>query len=817
MRAKWLRAARRALVVLLVLLLVGALAFWWRARRAFPPDSGVLPAAGLHAAVQVLRDRWGVPHVYAANAHDLFFAQGYVVGQDRLWQLEMSRRMARGRLAELFGRSLLRFDRSTRTLGLARAAEREWQHLPAEARTLLQAYVDGLNAALEQRRGAGRLPLEYALVYAQPEPFSPVDCLAGAKLMYWALSENGAFEMSRARFLAQAGEALARRLLPPYSDGAPVIVPAGVDGYRFLTRSDAKGLAALWPLEPLPGPHRGSNNWVVHGSRTRSGRPLLANDTHLDLFMPSAWYTVGLHGGGFDVAGESFAGLPGVVIGHNAHVAWGLTDLVPDVQDLYVETLDDPARPRRYLFRGAWLDLELERHVLRVRGGDAVPLDVRRTHHGPLVHEALTGFRDERPLALAWTGFDGATLVQSVLDLARASDWNGFRRALSLWDGPHMNFVYADVAGHIGYQAAGSIPTRAPRHGGELPAPGADGTHEWGAPIPFDELPRTFDPPAGFIATANQKVTGPGYPHHLGYEFADPYRALRLQALLAADAQTDVAAAQRMQADTFHLPAEALRPMLLRARPRDATEQAALGVLRDWNLRCDPGQRGAAVYQALYRALVQETVGDELGTKLRDEYMEYYWVHAPVLIDLVQRADDALFDDLTTRDRRETRDDIATRALHAGVAWLRQQAGASTAQWDWGRLHPVRLRHRPFGLLGNALLERVFNYGPVPDPGCDRFTVNVAWFNVDGDEADPFSADAGVSQRVVFDLADWDRAAASNSTGQNEALLHPHRTDLADAWLRHEYHPLPFSRAAVLAHASARLTLEPLSLSSHAR
>jgi penicillin amidase len=799
----------RGLAVALALVALAGLAFVWRARRAFPPVEGTLAAAGLRAPVQVLRDRWGVPHIYAQGAHDLFFAQGYVTGQDRLWQLEVTRRMARGRLAELFGERLLRFDRGVRTLGLGRAAEREWQAMDGSTRALLQAYADGVSAALAQRRAAGRLPLEYALLRFEPEPWTPLDSLACAKLMYWALSENGSFEMSRARFLARAGESVARRLLPPYSDGAPVIVPPGVDGYAFLASSGTRGLPVLWPVEPRPGPYRGSNNWVVHGTRSASGRPLLANDTHLDLFLPSTWYTLGLHGGGFEVAGESFAGLPGIVLGHNERVAWGVTDLVPDIQDLYLETLDDPGQPRRYLFRGEWRPLEVETHTVAVRGGASVTFDVRRTHHGPLVHEALSSYRDTRPLALAWAGFEGATLVRSVLALARAHDWESFRRALLDWDGAHMNFVYADVDGHIGYQAAGRIPTRAAGHGGELPVPGADGAHEWGAPIPFNELPRRFDPPEGFIATANQKVASAEYPHHLGYEFADPYRARRLEALLRADARVSLAAAQRMQADTHHLPAEALRPLFLRAQPQGELEARALAALRAWDLRCDPGGAGPSVYQALYRALVQETVGDELGQELLDEYLEYYWVHGPVMLDAAGRADDALFDDVTTRERRETRDEIATRALRRATAWLAAHAGRSVPDWDWGRLHTVRLRHRPFGLLGNPLLDRVFNYGPVPDPGCDRFTVNVAWFNVDGDEADPFSADAGVAQRLVLDLADWDAAAVSNSSGQNEAPLHPHRTDLSDAWLRHEYHALPFSRAAVESLTAARLTLVP--------
>ncbi|HEX2643729.1 MAG TPA: penicillin acylase family protein, partial [Thermoanaerobaculia bacterium] len=798
-------ALRITALTLLGLGLVLAVAGFWFVRRPWPQTEGTVEAAGLAAPVKVVRDRWGTPHLYAGSGADLFFAQGYVHAQDRFWQMEFNRRVGRGTLAALVGEPLLGYDRATRNLGLLAAAEGEWKRMDPASRAVLEGYARGVNAYLDGHRG--RLALELSLFRDDPAPWTPVDTLLVAKVMYWILSENGSFELSRAHFLARVGEGVVRTLLPPYSEGAPVIVPPEANGYPWARQDVELGFRGLSPLLGVPGPNQGSNNWVVSGQRTATGKPLLANDTHLELFMPSAWYANGLHGGGYDSVGYTLAGTPAVVIGHNKRIAWGVTDLVPDVEDLYLEKLDDPKKPSRYLFQGQWRPLSVHDEVISVKGADPVRMRVVRTHHGPLLNTLGGPMEKAPPTTLAWTGQIGASLVRSLLEINRAGDWGSFRQALSFWDGAHMNFVYADVDGNIGYQAAGRIPIRPRQNTGAVPSPGWTGEYDWQGWIPFAELPTLYNPPAGFVATANQKIVSDDYPYSIGYEYADPYRAIRITDVLARNAKVSVQDSIDLQNDTYHLPAAALRPYLLAVRPADDLEKRALAAVRAWNLRADPQEVGAAIYQVWYRKLVEGLVEDELGKELTAEYMEYYWVHGPVMVSLMQAGTSPLFDDRRT-PRVEHREDIAARALTAAVAWLRERYGADPGQWQWGKPHTLTFRQRPLGLSGVPWLEKLVNAGPFPCPGGDRFTVNATWFT-EADPEHPFAANAGAAQRMVLDAADWDRSVGVNSTGQSEHLFYRHREDLTPLWLAGKVHPLPYTRAAVDKVAESTLTLSP--------
>lgn len=802
-RRRWLLRGLAALVVLAV---AGVLIAAWWLRRPWPQVSGEVAVAGLAAPVTVVRDEWGVPHLYAETAGDLFFAQGWVHAQDRLWQMEFTRRVGRGRLAEVLGEPVLFFDRATRNLGLLRSAEREWGEITGEARQALEAYAAGVNAYLEHRRG--RLGVELALLGVTPEPWQPVDVLVSVKVLYWMLAENASFELTRARFLETVDETVLAEILPPYRDGLPVIVPSEIAAEPHLSAFDPAVWRDLAPILGVPGPGQGSNNWVLAGGRTASGRPILANDTHLELFMPSVWYANGLHGGGYDVVGYSLAGAPAVILGHNGRIAWGISDLVPDVEDVYFERLDDRENPRRYELRGLWRDLAVREERIEVKGAEPVVMTVYETHHGPLLQGLDERLEDAPAAALRWTGDDGHTLFQSALDLDRADDWESFRAALSLWDGPHMSFVYADTAGTIGFQATGLIPRRAPGHSGATPAVGWTGEHEWQGFIPYDELPWALNPPQGFLVTANQRVVGPEYPYPLGYEFADPFRAQRItQMLSTAAAPATLEDSARMQGDTHHLPAEALVPHLLAVEPADELEAAALEEVRGWNLRLDPEETGATVYQVWYRTLVRRLLEDELGEERAREYLEYYWVHGPVMVDLMSAGTSALFDDRRTPET-ETREDLAAAALTEAAGWLAERLGRDPATWRWGRLHTLTLRHRPIGMAEIPLVSDLFNGGTFPSPAGDRFTVNAAWFTLFDPDA-PYAADAGAAQRILIDVGDWDRSLAVNSTGQSEHLFHPNRVDQVPLWRAGEYHPLLFSKQAVEAAGRHTLVLNP--------
>ncbi|MEM7581913.1 MAG: penicillin acylase family protein [Acidobacteriota bacterium] len=799
---RWLKLLAGGLLT--VMIIAALVAFWWL-RRPWPQVSGELTLAGLEAPVEVLRDELGVPQIYANSAADLFFAQGFVHAQDRMWQMEFNRRGGHGTLSAVLGPGTLRYDRASITLGLGAAAQREVDAMPAEARSLLEAYAAGVNAYLDSHRG--RLALEFQLVGVDPEPWTAVDSVVLVKLMYWILAENASFEVSRARFLARVDEAAVAALLPPYSDGAPVIVPSEADGYSWLKDAELEGFKELAPVFGNPGPHQGSNSWAVTGERTTTGRPMLANDTHLDLFMPSAWYANGLHGDGFEVVGFSLIGAPGVVLGHNGTIAWGIADLVPDIQDYYLEELDDSDNPTRYRFGEEWRDLTIEKHTIRVKDAPDEEWVVHRTHHGAILNSIIGRLRDAPPMALQWSGERGTTVFQSLFDLARATDWPSFRQALSTWDGPHMSFIYADASGNIGFQAAGRVPIRNPNHPGSVPVPGWTGEYEWGPAIPYELMPHSANPPEGFVVAANHKAIDDDYPFPMGYEWADPYRALRITEVLAESDQTDLDDHGSLQNDTMHWPARELRPHLLELlEAEDEHERAALDALTNWNLRLDPGEIGAAVYQAWYWHFFRAVAGDELGDKLLEEYGEYYWVHGPAMRALIDQVDHPLFDDSTTSEI-EGRDDIAQRAFRETVAWLREHYGDEPTDWRWGRMHPLTLTHRPLGMADIPILSGLANGGPVPAPGGDRFTVNAAWFSTEPES--PFDAEAGAAQRILIDVGDWDSSLAINSTGQSEHLFHRHREDQLELWQQGKYHPLPFSRKAVEAASKNTLNLVP--------
>jgi len=784
-------------VIVLVLLATGAWMIW----RSWPQVSGTISAQSLQSPVEVIRDKWGVTHLYAQNSHDLFFVQGFVQAQDRMWQLEFSRRLGSGRLSEFLGPDTIGLDRFTRVVGLRRVAERDWERMNGEDRAALEAFAEGINAYLNENRS--KLSIEFRMLGVAPEPWTPVDSLVIVKLMSWILSENASIQISRARIIAKSQDAVAKQLLPPYNERGPMIIPQDTNNYRQLLES----IKSVAKTLGTAGPTKGSNSWVVAGSRSTTGRPLLSNDTHLDLFLPSVWYASSLHGGGYDTVGYSLAGTPGISIGHNQRIAWGLTDLVADVQDFYLEKLDDDADPHNYEVRGEWQPLHFEEEQIKVKGMPPVVLRIANTRHGPLVNNWIRRFKDSRPLALAWSAAESDSLIESILLLNRASNWNEFRHALSLWNGPNINFVYADVDGNIGYQTAGRIPVRAPIDQGSVPVAGWTGEYDWQGYIPFEGLPHLFNPSENLIVTANQKPVGDDYPYQLGYEFADPFRAIRLNQLLSANKQLSVEDAKSIMGDTYHLPAESLRPHLLAIKPANDLEARTMEELRAWNLKCDPDQAGAAIYQVWYRFLVEDTIKDELGPELTEEYLEFYWIHGPVMLKLVDEGTSSLFDDTST-PQVETRDDILRRSLSDAVAWLGKHYGPDPKEWTWGRLHTMSIRHRPFGMADIPVISRLFSYGPIAAPGCDRFTVNAAWFTWD-DAEHPYGASAGASQRIIMDVDDWDRSVAINSTGQSESLFHAHRADLIPMWQNLKYHPLLYTRKAVDAESTSVLKLVP--------
>jgi len=523
---------------------------------------------------------------------------------------------------------------------------------------------------------------------------------------------------------------------------------------------------------------------------------------HLGLNMPSIWYENGLHAGRFDVVGYSFPGVPMIIDGHNQHIAWGVTNLGPDVQDFYIEKLNDPENPTQYEFMGKWRNLEIIQETIEVKDAEPVMFDVLITGHGPIMNEAIGDLENAEPLALRWTALESGRLFRAVTQLDTASNWDEFRDALRYWDAPSQNFVYADQDGHIGYQSPGMIPIRVEGHQGLVPVPGWTGEYEWQGFIPFDELPSVFDPPTGYIATANNKVVPDDYPYHIAYEWAAPYRAQRITDLLGDDDSVTLDDMRNIHPQTYSLPAEALQPYLLALEPANAQETAALEIADNWDRRCTADCVGASIYQIWYKFLLQNTLGDELGD-LFDDYAAKQYIHVPMMIEMMADADASWFDDVETA-QVETRDDIARQSLQDAVAWLSKELGDEPAKWEWGKLHSMTFVHQPLGQSGIGIIEDIFNSKTIPARG-DSLTVNAASYK----SGDSFKMTHGVSQRMIVDMSDLENSRSIHTTGQSGQVFHRHREDFIDMWQNVEYHPMLFGRPAVEANAKSTLTLMP--------
>ena len=752
-------------------------------RRAFPKVSGRVAVPGLRAPVEVVRDRWGVPHLRAQNTHDLFFAQGYVHSQDRLWQMDFDRRVASGRLSEIFGEATLTSDRFLRTIGLRRAAELERPHLDSETADALDAYAAGVNAFVAQHRAA--LPIEFTLLRYRPEPWTPVDSLAYGKLLAWTLGGNWRDQILRAQLVARFGVDGMRALIPPYPADAPIVVPEAA-GYRSWNPT-----AVINLLDASAPPHGiGSNNWVVSGSRTASGKPLLANDPHLEAQMPSIWYEMHLAGGPFDVIGGTLPGLPGVVIGHNQQIAWGVTNAGPDVQDLYIERFD-PADPGRYLYRGRWESATMVPERIAVRGQpQPVDLRVRVTRHGPIIDDVVPGLGAS--LAMRWTALEPGTVSASVLRLDRARTWEEFRDALRLWTVPAQNFVYADREGNIGYQLTGRIPIRA-GGSGLLPVPGWTGEHEWVGEIPYERLPSEFNPARGFIVTANNRITPDAYPYSISHEWDPGFRARRIETMLAGDDRATVDQMQQIQMDLTSLPGQAIVQALGSAHIAEEPAAGLLAELRSWDGVLRPDSRAAAVYEAFRMALVRRLFRDTLGPELYLRYLDRSGAWQLVVMRL-------LGDPSSRWWGSHGRDAVVAAALTDAEETLTRRLGADRAGWSWGRLHSMRFVH-PLGNL--YALGWIFNAG-APPTGGDIFTVDNGGF-----AADTFAHVIVASYRQIVDLGDWDRSIAIHTTGQSGLPFHAHYRDFISLWASGRYHPMLFSRVRIEQESRGTLTLIP--------
>jgi len=766
-----------------------------QAAAALRPLDGAVSLPGFPGEVSITTDRWGVPHVDASDRDAMYAAQGYVHATERAWQVDFMRRVAQGRLSELVGEPGVGLDRFFRTIGIGRMV-RGWvaDGLDEDTVRIGRAYHAGFLAGIRSIPA----PVEYQILGAEPptpETFEDAmtDGLSISMLIAFGLSMNWTLELIRFQLASALGAERAMALTPFLGAAPPEALPP--------RHNDTGAVADMLATARQGGagvPGVGSNNWVLAGSRTTTGMPLLCNDPHLLVAMPAIWTEMHLRCPDMNVTGVSFPGVPGILIGHNERCAWGFTNTQADVADLYLERLSEDGSA--YEYDGAWLPVETIREEIAVRNEpEPRVLEVRRTRHGPMITDILVGAVDTQvredaiaaPLALRWMGADRKISQRGIELLNSAHDWPSFREAAALWPSIGQNMVYADVDGHIGYQFTGVYPIRG-KGSGAAPAPGWDAAYEWTGTIPFDELPWSYDPPSGALATANNRVVDLDYPYYLTNDWEPAQRIRRITAVLASREKHSADDMAALHADTRSGLADEVVPLALGATLRSADAEAARDILAGWDHRMDAASPGAAVFALWLDALATVLFRTELGDELFDLYhTNRSWISAFASESVAAHV-----------AGRPDRDRVIDESLANAYRHARERLGNDVGAWRWGTLHQITFGH----VLGRALppLAELFNAGPFEASGGDD-TVNRGTYTV----GENFQTGGIPSYRQIVDLGDFDRSRSVITTGCSGNPASPYYSNQTELWLRGEYHPMLFSPEAIANDSVGTLTIKP--------
>lgn len=785
-------------------------------RTGLPTVQQTLRVDNLVAPVQVMRDEYSIPHIFAARADDAYFALGWVHASDRLFQMETMRRLGAGRLSEIIGQATVPIDRTMRTLGLYRAAEASLDHLSPTVLAGLDAYAAGVNAWIDRHEGAW--PPEFYLLRHRPEPWRPADSLVWGRLMALQLSGDWRRELDRRRIAGAAGWRLMNLLLPTDRAGPITFPPADptqagslppppdrdAAGDPILVGSDA-WFARLRPaLMPSLGPDTASNVWVVAGAHTDSGRPVLANDPHLGLDAPILWYLARISTPDVSMVGATVPGVPLVILGHNNRIAWGFTTTGSDTQDLYLERLD-PQDPDRYLTEDGSEPFIVREEEIAVKGGDPVALTIRATRHGPVIDDLLdptdqADTEDGHVLALAWPGLaPDDTTAEALYRLNRAEDWEDFLEAMRLWVAPQQNVAYADTAGNIGMTIPGRIPIRS-RGDGRLPVPGWTGTHRWTGFIPFDALPRSYNPDRGWIANANNRVVGDDYPYLIGHGYESPYRAIRLESLLERSLGAHgPGSSLSMQVDNLSEAARDLLPLLLAAARPDTTRAAEVTtMLRSWDYTMGRTEAEPLIFLTWAVEAQRALLADELGTAA-DAFTQL----EPEVVGRILTEERALCDDIGTPDTTESCSETLLLALNRALDDLSDAYGDRPQRWRWDDRHRAPLAHPIFSRI--PVVSWLTDISVPTDGG--PFTLHRA----DGPHTGPnrFTHTHGAGFRAIYDLSDLSRSQFMIATGQSGSPLSAYYANFVDPWRRGETIALSGSPADLSERGLGTMTLRP--------
>lgn len=766
-RRKWLRILLISLLVVVLAVTAAASYGYWFLIKSKPVVEGELMLPGLTAEVSVYRNAQGVPTIVAKNLDDLYYTQGYITAQDRLFQMDLSRRKPSGQLSEILGETTLNDDKFYRTLGLRRAAEASWDAYSTEAKHVLSLYARGVNTYIKEATRAGKLPVEFSLLNYQPTPWTPIDSLVIGKLMSYDLSGNWTSQVFKAYLTQNFSAEKVADLFPEYpADSRPII--EAVQSSRI----DLKKFAAA----DIPHESNGSNNWVIAGSRSASGKPILANDPHLGLDTPSIWYETTLLAPEMEVSGVIFAGIPGIILGNNRHVAWGVTTAEVDTQDLYIEKRN-PANKYQFLYNDKWEDAQVITETIKVKGAPDLPYEVVITRHGPIISEFAYDERPDQALSMKWPALQPTKELEAVLLFNKTKNWEEFKHALTKFQSPIQNFVFAAQDGTIAFRSNGLIPIRK-KGDSSLPVPGWTDEYEWQGYIPWDELPTLVNPPSGIIATANNKVADDSYPYHLtnDYNWARSYRYDRIMEMLTSKDKLDVDDMKTLQLDQKSRQAATLLPILLDRLEHSEQRTKLRGIdahVFDFLKRWDHVDRPESAASLVYFYWIKEIKSHLLASAIDADMLEMY---SPEIDDLIIKS--AQGKEGPWLKEKGGLDTVAFVAFQKAVDRAVAVQGDDPDSWQWGKTHQIHFAH-PLGAI--KPLHLLVNPTPRPMGGSDD-TVAMAATTEDGE------AVHGAPWRRVIDLADQGDSYNSLAPGQSGHFYSPWYEDQIDDWIRGSYH-----------------------------
>ncbi|MGD0626723.1 MAG: penicillin acylase family protein [Thermodesulfobacteriota bacterium] len=765
----------------------GTLWFQQAIKKSLPQTSGEVVLKGLKEDVEIIRDTYGVPHIYAKNEPDLYFALGYAMAQDRLWQMEFYRRLGHGRLSEVLGKDLVKVDRFFRMLtagGWNKKVHSEITFLP-------KSFAEGVNAYLETH--PDRLPFEFKVLGLKPEPWDAADYLAILKVINWGLSVGWKVDLTAAKILEKLGSEKMKEAFPTWPEDAPMIIP---EERIALAEFSAPLLEIMRLVERLTAfsVASASNNWVISGKKSVTGKPILANDPHLGLTNPSFWWEVHMVCPTIDVSGFAVPGMAGVASGHNLHVAWGITNVMVDDVDFYIEKIN-PENPRQYWYKDHWEEMKVREETIRVKGRDPVKTEILLTRHGPVVSDWEKGSK-EKAIAARWAFTEGLQPAQASYLLAKAKDIQGVKEALRYWELPCQNFVFADDKGNIGYWCCATIPLRS-KGDGILPMPGWTDEYEWKGTVPFAERPHRINPPEGFIATANNKVVSDRYPYLIGHYWEPTDRITRIRQLLKAKEKLSVDDFKRMHQDVYCVLASEITPKMINVLERRFSEKEAKrakDILAKWDFIMNKDSVGACLFEVTFRKMLDNIFKDELGEELFNEYLKTSVFPPRALRRMVEKGSSLWFG-------KKTLDDILALSMKQMFSELRQVNGGDMTQWTWGKIHSLTFEH---ALGKKKPLSWIFNLGPF-SVGGSHLTINMRQYPYEK----PYRANHGVSMRIIVDLSNTEGSFRVLPTGESGHLGSPHHKDQTDLYLRGRYHPGWTDRREVEKNSEAKLILRP--------